>query len=1041
MFFSVRSWVCVLQCALTICSVLAIGSDAAATDQGPQNLASKAVGGQIKSWEPGVPKVPGYEPEKANDGSFRSFWTVPAHGLPADLGVEWAEPREVSSIIVRFATGQTLPELNSARTQQFARLEYWKDGKWRPLDAQVSRGGTTVLRCEFPAITTQRIRVLFPELPHFLDRIAPDQSGIDVSEFEVYRTPPYQRISAAKGLAEEQGGDSLVIEPLATRVFNDTLRPTLIVAESRWADAPCSAKSSAQGAVTIENGFLALALSTKDGLKETRLTNRVTDESIATDDSQAFVIRTSGGEITPDRFKIDRVEIVAAGPEMAEVCVALTSPELDVSVHYQLLQQDHFFHKWLTLQPKGTVDLQVLDVTVSALALPRPTDLVTGPVDQDLSYPISRLERGGFFSCLEAVHWDHAGDALTYYPGETLKLGDTFTSEKAVVGVFRNRGVEWLGLDEGVREWVVEYHAHISPTSEQWPYVYCEGWSAGLRLLDSTAESLERRMACAERMGIRHMDGFEPMNEAMAAPDELVKQWVEIADRHRINTGWWIDWGSKRAWGGSGKPIMYIPCKLSPDTEAYLQDILAFVKKHHLRSFHWGDFLRLWPCDNPNHGHLPGKYSLYAQGKRIIRFGQELREASPGVALNADRGWTNPQYTRYLDHGDHIDAYDHRPAAAPDIHLDRLYASMNRRYQLSHYGNYTHPWYRTLNCANHYGMESHRHDRAGFRFGLLSALAISASVTFNDFSEEMPESEAEFTRHWLEWARTNKDYLKQGDILFDRTFGWTADVQQGNPETLCGMAHVRKDRGFVFLMNYSPVEQIADFDLALDAPADARFAVEEIYPGGMVLAGPDAGLYRQGGRLRVTVPGYQVRILWLAPATAAPSTRNREDARAEKFRRFLADWSIASQSGNLAVLKSHFEFPAAGSDCLSQTVPEAEWQKEPWAFNKAYLVLQLKDEGRDLNDHWLSDGLYATKTQAGEAGVRINGVVKPVHTFLTRRNQARGMTRCYFVELAGEIKAGAVNEIEVAVPISAGLNFGGAYLDLPDQMPAGDQAQ
>jgi len=30
----------------------------------------------------------------------------------------------------------------------------------------------------------------------------------------------------------------------------------------------------------------------------------------------------------------------------------------------------------------------------------------------------------------------------------------------------------------------------------------------------------------------------------------------------------------------------------------------------------------VWPCNNPAHGHLPGKYSIYAQGERMIQFNQ-----------------------------------------------------------------------------------------------------------------------------------------------------------------------------------------------------------------------------------------------------------------------------------------------------------------------------------------------------------------------------------------------------------------------------------
>jgi hypothetical protein len=1033
----ITSRLCRFSCLLFLGCLISSRGLAVEGDDSPRNLAMQAAGGQMKSWEPGVPVVPGYEPEKAHDGAFRSFWTVPAHALPADLGVEWPEPREISALIVRFATGQTLPMLNSARTQQFARLEYWADGKWKRLQAQLSYGGTTVLRYQFPAVKTPRVRVLFPELPHVLDRIAPDQSGYNVSELEVYRKAPFQNIPVATGLVEVQRGDALTIEPQQTRVFSDALRPTLIVAESRWAATPCSAKSTA-GTISLENGFLKLDLSTTKGLKEIRLTNRVTDESAALDDSTAFALRASAGNLTPEQFEVAKTEVVSSGPDTAEVRVDLTSPKLDVSVHYRLGRKDHFYHKWLTLKNKGSADLQVLDVTLSSLQLPLPEDLSAGPGHQDLSYPVSNLGKGGFFSCIQTVHWDHVGDALTYYPGVTVKPGGSYDTEEAVVGIFRNLGKFWLGMDQGVREWVVEYHQRVSRFTDKWPYAYCEGWAAEMRILGPLEDPklLDRRMAQAASLGIRYMDGFEPMNQVMEMPEELVKRWVEAADRHRIDTGWWIDWGSKRNWGGPVAPVMDLPCKCSPEAEDIIRKLVAFVKKNHLRSFHWGDFLRIWPCNDPTHGHLPGKHSIYAQGKRIIKFGEELRAASPGLALNADLGWINPQYARFVDHGQHVDAYDHRPSVSPDLHVDRLYASMNRRYQFVHNGVFLHSWTRSLNCPNHYVyQESARQDSAGFRFGLLSALGFSASVTFNHFPDETAENDQKFSRHWLAWARSNRDYLKQGDILFDRTFGWSEDAIQGNPETLCGMAHIRKDRGYVFLTNYAPLDQIAELELALDAPAEARFAVQEVYPGGMALKGPADGLYPQGGKLRITVPGYQVRIVRIEPATSATGKLEREDSRAATYQRYLGQWTLDKQTARVAVLKSQFSYPADGKGYLTKSVPEAEWQLEPWAFDKAYLVFQFKDETRDLNDHWISDALFNARYRTG---VRINGIEKPVFAFQAARTKKGGFTRCYFVELAKETKAGAINEIEVAVPLFAGLTFGGAYLDLPDQMPLGE---
>ena len=74
-------------------------------------------------------------------------------------------------------------------------------------------------------------------------------------------------------------------------------------------------------------------------------------------------------------------------------------------------------------------------------------------------------------------------------------------------------------------------------------------------------------------------------------------------------------------------------------------------------------------------------------------------------------------------------AMTRKPATEPDIHLDRLYADLNRAhlYGLAH-ENLLRPWYHVLNCVNHFGMETHLHDRAGYRYALLSALASGGRV-------------------------------------------------------------------------------------------------------------------------------------------------------------------------------------------------------------------------------------------------------------------------------------------------------------------------
>lgn len=916
--------------------------------------------------------------------------------------------------------------------------------------------------------------MLFTEPPDPESRRLPDRLGIYVCELEAYTEVPYTVVNPGARLVPVREGAErsrsvvtyynewssdnpydragpLVIEPKATRIVTDTLSPTLIVAESQWSKIACSIEKPRKGITVLRNGFMQLQVSTNGGLKESLLRNLVTGENVSTADSRPFLIRTSKGELSSADFKVVREDTSGSTAEASQLRVDLTSQGADLSVHYELRRQDHFYHKWLTVKNKGDSDLQVLDVTVSSLGLPRLLDLFAGP---ELTYPVARMKKGGFFECLETVYWDHEGDTMTYYPGVSVAPGGTFESEKAVVGVYRNRGEQVEGFDRGVRDWVIEYHTQVTPLQKQFPDIYLEGWDAkvGTEELQKDPAWTERFFATAHKLGVRYMDSYTPTDIELLAPPDLTKRWVDLANKYDIGTGWWNDFGSRFGWGYIAPYWQSPVCKLSPEAETYFRQIVDLVRKYDLRGFHWADFWTVWPCDNPPHGHLPGKYSIYAQGQRMVKFAQQMHQAAPGLMLGADSGLDNPQYGRYTDSRHHGGGYDANPATEPDIHLDRLYADMNRAYLygLAH-ENLLRPWYHVLNNVNHFGMESHLHDRAGYRYALLSALALAGQLAFADAPDNVPESEIQFTQYWENWARRNKDYLKQNDKLFERSVHYT-DILQGDADDLTGYSHIRGDRGFIFLINPGPVEQVGELKLALKAPGSTRFVVDEVYPGGMTLRGPLNGEYPQGGKLRVTVPGKQVRILWIAPESASGPQHNfqPEDARAAAARRYISNWRVLSSTSDSTTVTTTFEFPQGDGEYLSNSTPASAWSRDPWAYDKAYLVLLLKDERVEQNNQWVSDHLLTEKTTtpAGELSTRpqpvpltavINGVPKVLYPFKTRRNQQPGVTRCYFASLDRETKSGSSNQVRITLPIRRGLVFSGAYLDLPDQMPLGER--
>lgn len=184
-------------------------------------------------------------------------------------------------------------------------------------------------------------------------------------------------------------------------------------------------------------------------------------------------------------------------------------------------------------------------------------------------------------------------------------------------------------FDVGVRDWVIEYHAHVSPLRKEWPDIYIEGWSAdfGVKQMVEDPKWAEQFFATAHRMGVGYMDANEAMNLALLMPPEVIDHWMDLANRYNIGTGFWVDFGDD--WGFMPPYYQSHPCKLSPEAEGYFENVVKFTEHYKFRGFHWGDFWTAWPCDHPPQGYLPGKYSIYAQGQSMLRFYDELHAASP----------------------------------------------------------------------------------------------------------------------------------------------------------------------------------------------------------------------------------------------------------------------------------------------------------------------------------------------------------------------------------------------------------------------------
>jgi hypothetical protein len=202
-------------------------------------------------------------PALFNDGSLLSYWAVRATDLPADIGVEWHEAQRISSVVVRYFDGRMVRGPVMARTQEWARLQYWDQDRWKDVLAQVVGQETSSVRYTFSPVATTRIRMLFTEPPDPESRLRPERLGIYVCELEVYSNASYTVVNPAPRLVKvREGGQwdksyynewssdnpfdragALVVEPKPTRIVADTVSPTLIVAESQKQPVPSKSRA------------------------------------------------------------------------------------------------------------------------------------------------------------------------------------------------------------------------------------------------------------------------------------------------------------------------------------------------------------------------------------------------------------------------------------------------------------------------------------------------------------------------------------------------------------------------------------------------------------------------------------------------------------------------------------------------------------------------------------------------------------------------------------------------------------------------------
>jgi hypothetical protein len=305
----------------------------------------------------------------------------------------------------------------------------------------------------------------------------------------------------------------------------------------------------------------------------------------------------------------------------------------------------------------------------------------------------------------------------------------------------------------------------------------------------------------------------------------------------------------------------------APFFEWLVQTLITVIESGHFEA--WaidGDFLGgpgiVRPADCPfsNHDHLPGD-SNYVCERNLTELARRLRERYPNLYMSycrppMDLGvWS----LRHVDAVFTIDEYA-RPIGLPGVGpqpLNVLFGDKIRTWSRIRVERQFFPHY--LDAPQVFGIPHSYHgglkwESAGLDYIMLSALACSPNqLYYLPTQSGMPDRDKQTIKKWLDWGRKNIAYLMVRKDLPEWPKAGKVD----------GFAHVREDRGFVFLFNPNPkqLRGVFHLDEAIGLMHGEKFDVAAIHPDRRSQRG-----LKRGVAIRWEVPPREAALLEIRPA-------------------------------------------------------------------------------------------------------------------------------------------------------------------------------
>jgi hypothetical protein len=620
-----------------------------------------------------------------------------------------------------------------------------------------------------------------------------------------------------------------------------------------------------------------------------------------------------------------------------------------------------------------------------------------------------RNGKTGMFASLDfpysAIAIDGANVQISYPPFEKAKASERYECHSLTFGATQLAGRERYGFDEGEAAAMDSYvQQRFKPRFERPMLVsasimnrYCmpRGDIVWYTMKDHPTlnfhtDLLKRELALMPKIGMEYYQLFPGVFDCVPGdPDpKVVDDIVKTAKRHGVRVGDYSGTNSlfcphyneyrntlenHPQWGIKGEDV----CFGNPKFVKFYKDMVVDNAKRYGYELHCLDFLNIQPCNSPNHGHPPGRDSIYAQVRGLTDILTAISDVSPNMMTWSNSGnwieflpkiaWTN--HNLYI-----TDPYITSPWQG--LNMTRLLDDARREQMVSlHYSRFL-PYRFLTNCQYFFSQNSVVPDIRNYQYGALATVAVTPNLCLAEIRpwlDKLPTGQQQevldFYKKWTDFLITNFD-------LWKKTYQVGENPGMGSVEVY---GHARGEHGFVFVINPQYWSRTVDvpLDASLGFAGSDKCEIAELYPVErlrLTAQGPFASL---GTTIRVNVPAQTVLVLEVKPA---PKTIDRPrlyglPGTIEPTQQgyLVKTWGQQGRTERCAVLLPDGSKPIASASVRDvPKQPKRLWADTPIKFVAgngrcvAFDVTFRRDAAPDELRHWeVKPGSLAVGTTAG----------------------------------------------------------------------------